>query len=139
MVSDDAVNWPWKQNNLHKSEIKQVSGPLASAPVSLYTLTRTDGNTGLYAVTDLGNNLGEGVGIAAPPLEHDPQVNETVDFGELDSKKVMFVTPPYERIAKGYEFVKHITNRSPSLGLLHLAAAVREEGYEPSILDVHGR
>ncbi len=86
-------------------------------------------------MTDLGNNIGDGVGIAAPPLEHDPMVCETVDFGELNSRKIMFVTPPYERIAKGYEFVKHITNRSPSLGLLHLAAAVREEGYEPSILE----
>ena len=74
-------------------------------------------------------------GVIAPPLEHDPEVNETVDFGELDSRKVMFITPPYERIAPGYEFVKHITNRSPSLGLLHLAAAVREEGYNPSILE----
>lgn len=53
----------------------------------------------------------------------------------LDPRKIVLVTPPYERIAKGYEFVKHITNRSPSLGLLHLAAAVREEGYQPSIIE----
>ena len=87
-------------------------------------------------MTDLGSrNIGDGAGIAAPVLEHDPQVNETVDFGELNSRRVMFITPPYERIAQGYEFVKHITNRSPSLGLLHLAAAVREEGYEPSIIE----
>lgn len=53
----------------------------------------------------------------------------------LDSKKIVFVTPPYERISKGYEFVKVITNRTPSLGLLHLAAAVREEGYQPVIIE----
>lgn len=87
-------------------------------------------------MTDLGsNNIVDGGGIAAPVLEHNPEVNETVDFGELNSQRVMFITPPYERIAQGYEFVKHITNRSPSLGLLHLAAAVREEGYEPSIIE----
>jgi len=88
-------------------------------------------------VTDSGgNSISElAAGVPAPPLEHDPVVNETVDFGTLDSSRVMFITPPYERIAPGYEFVKHITNRSPSLGLLHLAAAVREEGYNPSILE----
>ncbi len=53
----------------------------------------------------------------------------------LDDRRICFVTPPYERIAPGYEFVRHITNRSPSLGLLHLAAAVREEGYVPSIIE----
>ncbi len=57
------------------------------------------------------------------------------DTDSLDPKKIVLITPPYERIAKGYEFVKHITNRSPSLGLLHLAAAVREEGYEASIIE----
>lgn len=49
--------------------------------------------------------------------------------------KIVFINPPYERIAPGYEFVKHITNRSPSLGLLHLAAEVRLHGYEPSIIE----
>jgi len=88
-------------------------------------------------VTDSGgNSISElAAGVPAPPIEHDPVVNETVDFGSLDSSKIMLITPPYERIAPGYEFVKHITNRSPSLGLLHLAAAVREEGYNPSILE----
>ena len=37
--------------------------------------------------------------------------------------------------ANGYEYVKHVTNRSPTLGLLHLAAEVREHGYEPSIIE----
>ena len=69
------------------------------------------------------------------PTELDLTVNQTVDFKDLDAGKIVLVTPPYERIAKGYEFVKHITNRSPSLGLLHLAAAVREEGYEPTIIE----
>ena len=51
------------------------------------------------------------------------------------AKKIVFINPPYERIAAGYEFVKHITNRSPSLGLLHLAAEVRNHGYEPTIVE----
>ena len=45
------------------------------------------------------------------------------------------MTPPYERIAPGYEYVKHITNSAPSLGLLHLAAEVRMHGYQPSIIE----
>jgi radical SAM superfamily enzyme YgiQ (UPF0313 family) len=49
--------------------------------------------------------------------------------------KIIFVNPPYERIAPGYDFVRHITNRSPSLGLLYLAAAVREQGFIPSIIE----
>lgn len=53
----------------------------------------------------------------------------------MSNKKIVFVNPPYERIAKGYEFVKHITNNSPSLGLLHLAAEVRLHGYEPRIIE----
>ena len=51
------------------------------------------------------------------------------------SAKIIFVNPPYERIAPGYEFVRHITNRSPSLGLLYLAAAVREQGFIPTIIE----
>lgn len=53
----------------------------------------------------------------------------------MNDNKIVLVTPPYERIAKGYEYVKHITNASPSLGLLHLAAEVREHGYQPSIIE----
>ncbi len=49
--------------------------------------------------------------------------------------KIVFVTPPYDRIAPGYEFVKSVTNQSPSLGLLHLAAEVREFGYRPTIIE----
>lgn len=50
-------------------------------------------------------------------------------------RKIVFINPPYERIAPGYDFVRHITNKSPSLGLLHLAAEVRLHGYEPSIIE----
>ena len=49
--------------------------------------------------------------------------------------KIIFVNPPYERIASGYDFVRHITNQSPSLGLLYLAAAVREHGYQTAIIE----
>jgi anaerobic magnesium-protoporphyrin IX monomethyl ester cyclase len=48
---------------------------------------------------------------------------------------IIFVNPPYERIAPGYDFVRHITNRSPSLGLLHLAAQARLDGYQPAIIE----
>ena len=50
-------------------------------------------------------------------------------------KKITFINPPYERIATGYDFLRHITNQSPSLGLLHLAAEVRLRGYQPSIIE----
>jgi radical SAM superfamily enzyme YgiQ (UPF0313 family) len=53
--------------------------------------------------------------------------------------RIVFITPPYDRIAPGYEFVKNVTNQAPSLGLLHLAAEVRLYNYEPSIIesDIH--
>jgi radical SAM superfamily enzyme YgiQ (UPF0313 family) len=53
----------------------------------------------------------------------------------MPNPRIVLITPPYERIAPGYEFVKHVTNRAPSLGLLHLAAEVREHGFEPSIIE----
>ncbi|UCE88703.1 MAG: hypothetical protein JSW10_10270, partial [Pseudomonadota bacterium] len=53
----------------------------------------------------------------------------------MSNRKFVFINPPYERVAPGYGFLKHITNRSPSLGLLHLAAEVRLHGYEPSIIE----
>lgn len=53
----------------------------------------------------------------------------------MSNRKFIFINPPYERIAPGYDFVKHITNKSPSLGLLHLAAEVRQAGYHPSIIE----
>jgi radical SAM superfamily enzyme YgiQ (UPF0313 family) len=53
----------------------------------------------------------------------------------MPNHRIVFINPPYERIAPGYEFVKHITNKSPSLGLLHLASEVRLNGFEPSIIE----
>jgi anaerobic magnesium-protoporphyrin IX monomethyl ester cyclase len=53
----------------------------------------------------------------------------------LNDRHILFVNPPYERISPGYAFIKHITNRSPSLGLLHLAAEVRLHGYAPTIIE----
>jgi anaerobic magnesium-protoporphyrin IX monomethyl ester cyclase len=53
----------------------------------------------------------------------------------MAASKIIFVNPPYERIAAGYRFVRHVTNRSPSLGLLYLAAAVRDHGYEAAIIE----
>jgi len=49
--------------------------------------------------------------------------------------RVVLVTPPYDRISPGYEFVKSVTNQAPSLGLLHLAAEIRQHGYQPSIIE----
>lgn len=51
------------------------------------------------------------------------------------ARRVILINPPYERIAPGYEFVRHIANCSPSLGLLHLAAELRQAGYEASIIE----
>ncbi|MGR8935264.1 MAG: B12-binding domain-containing radical SAM protein [Gammaproteobacteria bacterium] len=48
---------------------------------------------------------------------------------------IVFVNPPYERIAPGYGFVRHVSNRSPSLGLLYLAAVTRELGYATTIIE----
>lgn len=52
-----------------------------------------------------------------------------------NNNKIVLITPPYEQISPGFEFVKHVTNRTPTLGLLHLAAEVRLHGYEPSIIE----
>jgi radical SAM superfamily enzyme YgiQ (UPF0313 family) len=49
-------------------------------------------------------------------------------------RRITLVNPPYEHIAPGYEFVRHGTNRSPSLGWLHLASVAREHGWTPLIL-----
>ena len=55
--------------------------------------------------------------------------------GDGHGDRIIFINPPYERIAPGYGFVKQITNRSPSLGLLHLASVVRQHGYVPEIIE----
>ena len=49
--------------------------------------------------------------------------------------RIVLITPPYDRISPGYEFVKDVTNQAPSLGLLHLAAEIRMHGYRPSIIE----
>jgi anaerobic magnesium-protoporphyrin IX monomethyl ester cyclase len=51
------------------------------------------------------------------------------------NRKITLITPPYERIAQGYEFIKHVTNQAPTLGLLHLAAEVRRHDYVPTIIE----
>ncbi len=48
---------------------------------------------------------------------------------------IVFVNPPYEQVAEGTDYLKHITNRSPSIGLLLLAAKAREIGYTPEIVE----
>ncbi len=88
-----------------------------------------------------GGNLGENytpnqhkpLGKATAARARASSLSETSPLAE--AKKIIFINPPYERIAPGYEFVRHITNKSPSLGLLHLAAEVRLFGYRPSIIE----
>lgn len=53
----------------------------------------------------------------------------------MSNRKIVLVNPPYERVAAGYRYLKYITNNSPSLGLLHLAAEVRDHGYQPTIIE----
>jgi radical SAM superfamily enzyme YgiQ (UPF0313 family) len=53
----------------------------------------------------------------------------------FNSGAIVFVNPPYERIAAGYGFVRHVSNRSPSLGLLYLAAVTRQLGYKTAIIE----
>ena len=48
---------------------------------------------------------------------------------------IVFVNPPYEQVHEGTNYLKHITNRSPSVGLLLLAAKAREIGYMPEIIE----
>ncbi|WP_294960528.1 radical SAM protein [Sulfurimonas sp.] len=48
---------------------------------------------------------------------------------------IIFINPPYEQIAPGNDHVKHVINRSPSLGLLLLAAQARKDGYSPKIIE----
>jgi radical SAM superfamily enzyme YgiQ (UPF0313 family) len=58
----------------------------------------------------------------------------------MTPKKIIFINPPYERIAPGYSFIKTMTSKVPALGLLHLAAQARADGYDPTIIesDVQG-
>ncbi|MAT92962.1 MAG: cobalamin-binding protein [Halioglobus sp.] len=62
-----------------------------------------------------------------------PQPDHAAPSGS--NRKIVLVTPPYERVSRDFDFVRHVTNQAPSLGLLHLAAEVREHGYHPSIIE----
>jgi radical SAM superfamily enzyme YgiQ (UPF0313 family) len=68
---------------------------------------------------------------------HAPAARQTLPAsrGTDADRSIVLVNPPYERISPGYAFIRHITNRSPSLGLLHLAAEVRCHGYRPTIIE----
>ena len=48
---------------------------------------------------------------------------------------IIFINPPYEQVSEGTDYLKHITNRSPSIGLLLLASKAREIGYTPEIIE----
>jgi len=48
---------------------------------------------------------------------------------------IIFINPPYEQVSQGTDYIKHITNRSPSIGLLLLAGKAREIGYNPKIIE----
>jgi anaerobic magnesium-protoporphyrin IX monomethyl ester cyclase len=73
-----------------------------------------------------------------PPVDAQPAVSDLNDgLKPLPGSKsrIVLITPPYDRISPGYEFVKDVTNQAPSLGLLHLAAEIRMHGYRPSIIE----
>jgi len=48
---------------------------------------------------------------------------------------IVFINPPYEQVSEGTDYLKHITNRSPSIGLLLLASKAREIGYTSEIIE----
>ena len=48
---------------------------------------------------------------------------------------IIFINPPYNTISKDLDCVKHINNQSPSLGLLHLASQVKQDGYSCEIIE----
>lgn len=48
---------------------------------------------------------------------------------------IVFINPPYEQASGDTDYLKHITNRSPSIGLLLLASKAREIGYTPEIIE----
>ena len=53
----------------------------------------------------------------------------------VDLKKICLVSPPFEALGAGKDYVKHIINRSPSLGLLTLGATLRRDGFTPEIIE----
>ena len=50
-------------------------------------------------------------------------------------KKVILINPPYEKISKGFDCINHLTNKSPSLGLLYLAAKLQEDQFDVKIIE----
>ena len=72
------------------------------------------------------------------PVDVRPAFSELNDESKPlpgSKSRIVLITPPYDRISPGYEFVKDVTNQAPSLGLLHLAAEIRMHGYRPSIIE----
>lgn len=51
------------------------------------------------------------------------------------NSKIIFISPPYERVQPGYDFVRHMASQVPSLGLLHLASMARAHGFDASIIE----
>lgn len=51
------------------------------------------------------------------------------------STDIVLINPPYNQIDEHSRYVRHITNRSPGMGLLQLAGQLREEGFQPAILE----
>ena len=48
---------------------------------------------------------------------------------------IILINPPYEKVSKGFECVDHLSNRSPSLGLLHLAAQLQKDNFTVKIIE----
>jgi radical SAM superfamily enzyme YgiQ (UPF0313 family) len=48
---------------------------------------------------------------------------------------ISLISPPYQALGEGKSYVRHIINRSPSIGLLTLAATLRRDGYRPQIIE----
>ncbi|MDX2469857.1 MAG: radical SAM protein [SAR324 cluster bacterium] len=48
---------------------------------------------------------------------------------------ICLVSPPFEALGAGKDYVKHIINRSPSIGLLTLAATLRRDSFTPQIVE----
>jgi len=48
---------------------------------------------------------------------------------------IILINPPYEKVSKGFECVDHLSNQSPSLGLLHLAAQLQKDNFKVNIIE----
>lgn len=56
-------------------------------------------------------------------------------MAQASSRHVQLINPPYEQISRGHGHIRHLTSRTPSLGLLQLAAELRDHGFRPAILE----